>query len=135
MYALIWLAFFNILLGFFSPFGYQFDLPIHAVLGLVILGLAFHVNRDVGSTQCPDRIKRIVRTTWYLAIFQIILGIILAGATSMSVGGLIVSLIVFVHAVNAIAIITQASSSATAFDMWEEKEFEPPQPAQPSRVS
>jgi len=27
------------------------------------------------------------------------------------------------HVGNALAIITQASSSATAYDMWEEKEF------------
>jgi len=32
--------------------------------------------------------------------------------------------------VNALAIITQASSSATAFDMWEEKEFQVPQAVQ-----
>jgi hypothetical protein len=29
----------------------------------------------------------------------------------------------FLHVAVALAIITQAASSATAFDMWEEKEF------------
>jgi hypothetical protein len=31
-----------------------------------------------------------------------------------------------IHLVIALAIITQASSVATAFDMWEEHEFTPP---------
>ena len=29
-----------------------------------------------------------------------------------------------VHVVNALDIVSQASSSATAYDMWEEKEFQ-----------
>jgi hypothetical protein len=131
-YGLIWVAFLDILLGLFSPFGYPVIIPVHAVVGLLILGLAFNIKRRVGSSQCPDRIKRITRTTWYLAILQLVLGALLAGATSISLSGPIMTLIVLVHAANALAIVTQASSSATAFDMWEEKEFGPPAPAQPS---
>jgi hypothetical protein len=78
----------------------------------------------------PDRIKRITRTTWYLAIFQGVLGIALALGIMLSWGSLYASVVSFVHVVNALAIITQASSSATAFDMWEEKEFQVPQAVQ-----
>lgn len=132
MYALIWLAFFEILLGVFSHLASLFILPVHAVLGAAILGLAFQVRRLVRSTQCPDRIKRITRITLYLAVFQVALGVVLAAAVVLSLAGLLVTFIAFVHVVNALAIITQASSSATAFDMWEEKEFVLPQPATPS---
>ena len=128
MYALVWVAFLDILLGVFSPFGYPTDLPIHAAVGLAIIGLAFYIQRRVGSTQCPSRIKRITRTTWYLAIVQVILGAALVSTTALSLG-VLVTVIVVIHAVNALAIITQASSSATAFDMWEENEFAPPTPA------
>jgi uncharacterized protein YhhL (DUF1145 family) len=127
-YGLVWIAFLDILLGLFQPFGYPVIIPVHAVVGLLILGLAFNIQRRVNATQCPDRIKRITRTTWYLAVLQLILGALLAGVTSMSLGAPIVTVIVLIHAINALAIITQASSSATAFDMWEEKEFVTPSP-------
>ena len=132
MYALVWVAFLDILIGLFSPFGYPFDLPVHAVVGLAIIGLAFTIQRKVKSTDCPGRIKRITRVTWYLALLQVLLGAILVATTALAPGGLAVTVVVFVHAVNAIAIITQASSSATAFDMWEEKEFAPAQAASPA---
>lgn len=125
-YGLIWVAFLNILIGLFQPFGYPVIIPVHAVVGLLVLSLAYIVQRRVSASQCPDRIKRITRTTWYLAILQLILGALLVSAISMSVGGWVLTLIVLIHVANALAIVTQASSSATAFDMWEEKEFMQP---------
>ncbi|MDG6898384.1 MAG: hypothetical protein JRN24_01465 [Nitrososphaerota archaeon] len=131
-YSLVWVAFFDILLGLFSPSGNPLIIPVHAVVGLLIVGLAFDIQRRVGRSECPPRIKRITRTTWYLALLQLILGALLAGASSISLGGIAMTLIILIHAANALAIVTQASSSATAFDMWEEKEFAPITPASPS---
>jgi hypothetical protein len=62
-------------------------------------------------------------TTFALAIFQGVLGLALATGIYLSWGTTYSEVISFLHVVTSIAIITQASSSATAYDMWEEKEF------------
>ena len=126
MYAIIWVAFFQILFILFSPLGDAVNLAVHVVIALAILGLAFTVYRGVGRTSCPDRIKRITKTTWYLALFQGVLGLALALGVMLSWGSVYTGVIGFLHVGNALAIITQASSSATAYDMWEEKEFQVP---------
>ena len=127
MYLIIWVAFIQILFVIFSPFGDTVNLAVHVVVGILILGLAFQIYRGIGRTACPVRIKRITRTTWYLAIFQGVLGLALAAGAMLSWGSLYSTVLGFAHVANALAIITQASSSATAYDMWEEKEFQVPQ--------
>ncbi len=128
MYLLIWVALLQILFILFSPLGSPLgdavNLAVHAIIGIAILGLAFYIARGVRHTSCPDRIKRITKTTWSLAVLQAVLGVALALGTIFSWGSLYHSVIAFLHVVNALAIITQASSSATAFDMWEENEFQ-----------
>lgn len=124
MYLIIWVAFFQILFILFSPLGDMVNLAVHVVIAIAVLGLAYTVYRGVGRTSCPDRIKRITKTTWYLAIFQGVLGIALALGVMFSWGSIYVELVSLLHVANALAIITQASSSATAYDMWEEKEFQ-----------
>jgi hypothetical protein len=126
MYLIIWVTFLQILFVLFSPFGDMVNLGVHVVIAVAILGLAFHIYRTVARTSCPDRIKRITRTTWYLAVFQGVLGVALAVGIVLSWGSVYVDVVSFVHVANALAIITQASSSATAYDMWEEKEFQGP---------
>ena len=124
MYLIIWVAFFQILFILFSPLGDMVNPAVHVVIAIAVLGLAYTVYRGVGRTSCPDRIKRITKTTWYLAIFQGVLGIALALGVMFSWGSIYVELVSLLHVANALAIITQASSSATAYDMWEEKEFQ-----------
>ncbi len=126
MYAIIWVAFLQILFILFSPLGNTVNLAVHVVIAIALLGLAFQIYRSVRLTSCPDRIKRITKTTWNLAVFQGVLGIALALGVVFSWGTLYFSVVAFLHVANALAIITQASSSATAFDMWEEKEFQVP---------
>ena len=126
MYLIIWVAFLQILFILFSPLGDTVNLGIHIVIGLAILGLAFTIYRGVARTACPDRIKRITRTTWSLAVFQGVLGLALALGMALSWGSLYTDVVSFLHVANALAIITQASSSATGYDMWEEKEFQVP---------
>ena len=130
MYVIIWAAFLQILFILFSPLGDSVDLAVHVPLAAAILVLAFISYRDVGQTSCPDRIKRITKTTWALALLQGVLGIALALGVILSWGSLYTSVVGFLHVGNALAIITQASSSATAYDMWEEKEFQTPPPIQ-----
>lgn len=124
MYVIIWLAFLEIIQALFLHVGYTLDLAIHSVLGVGILAFAFYVQRKVRQTPCPDRIKRITRTTWSLAVVQALLGVGISVGVALSWGSLYATVMEFLHVAIALAIITQASSSATAFDMWEEKEFQ-----------
>jgi len=123
MYLVIWIALIQILFILFSPLSDVLNLPVHVVIAVAILGLTFTIYQNVRRTSCPDRIKRITKTTWYLAIFQGVLGIVLALGVALSFGSIYVGVVSILHVGNALAIITQASSSATAYDMWEEKEF------------
>jgi hypothetical protein len=130
MYTVIWVALLQILFILFSAFGDTVNLAIHFAIAIALLGLTSRAYRGVRPTSCPDRIKRITKTTWNLAVLQGVLGIALALGVILSWGTLYFSVIAFLHVANALAIITQASSSATAFDMWVEKEFQAPPIAQ-----
>jgi len=132
MYLVIWVAFFQILFILFSPLSDMLNLPVHVVIAVVILGLTYTIYRNASRTSCPDRIKRITKTTWYLAILQGVLGIVLVLGVVLSLGSIYVVVASILHVGNALAIITQASSSATAYDMWEEKEFVVPPSPSPS---
>jgi hypothetical protein len=126
MYTIIWLAFFEIVLVLFPAFSYTITITLHGILGVAILALAFYIQRAVRRSSCPDRIKRIAVTTFAFAIFQGVLGLALAAGIQMSWGSTYRDVISFLHVATSIAIITQASSSATAYDMWEETEFSIP---------
>jgi len=123
MYGIIWLAFFEIMLVLFLPFSYIINLAIHVIIAAALLGFAFIIYNKVRPTPCPDRIKRITRTTRNLSVFQAVLGVALAVGIALSWGDLYAGVISFLHVGTALTILSQASSSATAFDMWEEKEF------------
>lgn len=131
MYLVIWVAFLQILFIFFAPKS-SVIIAIHVLIGIGIVGLTFHVSRGVSRTDCPDRIKRISRTTFFLAILQGILGILLALGSAFTWPSLAIKFVLFLHLGNALAIITQASSTATSYDMWEEKEFQTTSPAAPA---
>jgi hypothetical protein len=122
LYAIVWLAFLQIIiitLPRFTP--YLVD--AHVVLGLAILALAHYNNARIRKTRAPVRLKRIVKATAILATLQIMLGAILYANLRLSVNVPLVSVISFLHLVTALAIITQAASVATAYDMWEEGEY------------
>jgi hypothetical protein len=124
MYGLIWAAFFQIIIILFQVFGETVALALHVVVGAIVLFLTYYAYARVRATECPDRIKRITKTTAILGVFQGVLGVVLFAAIRFNVGGnALLQVILFLHVANALAIITQAASSATAFDMWEEKEF------------
>ncbi len=123
MYLLIWVAFLQILIIMFPILGSFPTYDLHLVVGVAVIGLAYTIYSRVSKTDCPARIKRITKTTAYLGVSQAILGLILYLVLRFGIGMPFTGLINFIHVAVAIAMITQASSSATAFDMWEEKEF------------
>jgi heme A synthase len=126
------------LIVFFPVLGYDANLDLHMLGGVVVVVLALIVYRQVRKTSCPDRIKRIARSTAQLAVLDAVIGVPLY-LTDMSILGVpFKEVILFLHFVLAITIIAQASSSATAYDMWEEREFAPTpsdQPRSPAHTS
>jgi len=122
LYAVVWLAFLQIVIILLPQFGNSL-VDLHLLLGLVILGLAHYNNVQLKRTEAPTRLKRIAKATAALATFQIILGLILYASVRLMINVPFVDVIVFLHLVTALAIISQASSVATAYDMWEEHEF------------
>ena len=122
LYLIVWLAFLQIIIILLPVFGSNL-VDLHVLLGLAILGLAHYDNAKLKSTSAPNRLKRIAKSTAILATFQIILGLILYANVRLSVNVPLVDVVTFLHLVTALAIITQASSVATAYDMWEEHEF------------
>ncbi len=123
MYLLVWIAFLQIIIIIFPVLGLTPTYYLHTFVGLIVVGVAMASYFLVRKTACPDRIKRISKTTAILAVIQGILGIVLLAGIMLHFGTVFREIILFIHVVNALAIITQASSSATAFDMWEQKEF------------
>ena len=124
LYLIVWLAFLQIIIILLPRFGGDL-VDLHAVLGLAILGLAHYDNAKLSKSTAPNRLKRIAKSTAILATVQIILGLILYGNLRLNVNIPLVDVVVFLHLVIALAIITQASSVATAYDMWEERELNP----------
>lgn len=123
LYLLVWLAFFQILIIMFPLLGLNPTYDLHSAFGILVVGVAMYAFHLVKKSSCPERIKRIAKTTAILGVVQGILGIILFAGIMIGFPSIVQNVILFLHVVNALAIITQASSSATAFDMWEEKEF------------
>ena len=105
---------------------YDATIGIHVVIGIIVIALAMFAFRLVKQTTCPDRIKRISKTTATLAGVQAILGVILEAMIMFNVSTIAQDIVLLFHVGLALTIIAQASSSATAFDMWEEKEFATP---------
>jgi hypothetical protein len=126
LYLVIWASFFQILIILFPVFGSDSTYDLHFVVGVIVVGLAYSAYARVRKTNCPDRIKRITKATAVIAIVQGLLGILLYSSVRLGVGVPFTDIIVFFHVVLALTIITQASSSSTAYDMWEEKEFDTP---------
>lgn len=122
---MVWLAFLQIVIIVMPRFT-LYLVDVHAILGLAILGLAHYNNAKMKHTAAPNRLKRITKTTAILATFQIIVGIILYANLRMNLSVPLAGVIIFIHIVLALAIITQAASVATAYDMWEEHEYDSP---------
>ena len=122
LYLIVWLTFLQIII-ILIPFLWSGLVDLHAALVFVILGLAHYDYATLKRTDAPNRLKRIAKSTAALATFQVILGIILYSNLRLNVSIPLVQVVTFIHLVTALAIITQAASVATAYDMWEEHEY------------
>ncbi len=122
LYAMVWLVFLQIIIIILPRFT-TYLVDMHVALGLIILALAHYDNAQIKKTDAPNRLKRIAKSTAILATVQIILGVILYANLRLNVNVPLESVISFIHLVTALAIITQAASVATAYDMWEEHEY------------
>jgi len=124
LYNTIWLAFFACVL---VPrwMGETFGLPIHALFGLFLLVMTVANARKLAALAVPNRLKRISKVTMGFAIFQLVTGLALGGLHHLAPDlPYAASIIHGVHIVIALAILAQTASVATAYDMWEEKEFQ-----------
>jgi hypothetical protein len=124
LYATVWLAFFSCILipRWMGPYA---GLPLHGLLGVVLLFLTCANARNLAVLPVPARLKRISKVTAGIAMFQLLMGLGLGIVTHLAPNLLFVFAAVRVaHVVCALAILAQASSVATAYDMWEEKEFQ-----------
>jgi hypothetical protein len=147
LFAMIWIAFIEFLLVMathvptFEPFG-NILTYMHAALGFGMIALAFNNYAGVRSTTIAGRVKRTAQSTFQLSILMAVLGVILLFPDYLTwsiplIGITLFYAILFVHVVNAFAIITQAAAVAIAYDMWEDKELDqvtkagevPPMPA------
>ena len=122
LYVIVWLAFFQIIIILLPVFGDKL-VDLHALLGFIILGLAHYDYAMLKRTEVPNRLKRIAKSTAVLATFQIIMGLILYANVRLNANIPLIEVVIFIHLVIALAIITQAASVATAYDMWEEHEY------------
>jgi hypothetical protein len=123
LYLIVWLAFLEFVLVWAPVSSIAPLVYAHVLLGIVIFAIAYSNSSKLRRTDCPARIKRIVKATVALAAFEGLLGIMLAGSKMGLLPDLIASAVDFLHLGAALAIVTQAASTATSYDMWEEKEF------------
>ena len=124
LYNTVWIAFFACVLiprwmGAYAGF------PVHGLVGLVLLISAAANARQLAKRPVPSRLKRISKATLGFAIFQAVSGVALGGILHLAPDlPYVVPALHGAHTVCALAILAQASSVATAYDMWEEKEFQ-----------
>jgi len=125
LYNTVWLAFFSCVLiprwmGSFAGF------PVHSTLGFLMAIVTLNNAGRLRKLPVPDRLKRVSKVTAGLSVFQLILGIALSGVPHLAPNlPYVPSVLHGIHIVFALAILSQASSVATGYDMWEEKEIGP----------
>jgi hypothetical protein len=130
LYRFFWLAVLQVVIGVLLASGVATSpvVPlVHGAIGGAVVVWAFVNFRAVRATRAPGRTKRTVAATFAISILMIPLGLLLFFGVGNGVGVYGFSAndaIGIVHLVFALAIVTQAASTATGFDMWEEREFE-----------
>ena len=125
LYNTVWLAFFSCVLipRWMGPYA---GFPIHSFLGLLMAVVALSNASRLGALAVPDRLKRVSKVMAGLSCFQLIIGIAMGGVAHLAPHLPYVSSVLHgIHIVCALAILSQASSVATGYDMWEEKELGP----------
>lgn len=129
LYGMVWLVFLELLVAI-DPRPPSWSIYVHVALGVLIVVLAVANLARVRATTVPARVKRTVRATAALSCLMVPLGVLLWAGVGAGWGVLLGysfwDLLHVLHVVVALAVFAQAASAATAFDMWEEREFERP---------
>ncbi len=123
LYNTVWLAFFCCVL---IPrwMGSYVGLPVHVLLGILMLVITQKNVRSLAALPVPARLKRISKATAGFAIFQLAVGMALGGVMHLIPNvPFVAPALRGLHVVAALTILAQASSTATGYDMWEEKEI------------
>jgi hypothetical protein len=125
LYNTVWLAFFSCVLipRWMGPYA---GFPIHSSLGLLMAVVALSNASRLGALAVPGRLKRVSKVMAGLSCLQLIIGMAMGGVAHLAPHLPYVPRVLYgIHIVCALAILSQASSVATGYDMWEEKEFAP----------
>ena len=124
LYGMVWLSFFAFL-TILPPLSPALPALVHMLIGVAVIALAAANRSALGATAAPARLKRVARATLNMSIAAAVIGILLFVVRLYFWNDLVGGLFQLAHLAVAAAILTQAASVATAYDMWEEREFLP----------
>lgn len=125
LYGMIWLCFATLFVAVFDPIPHKGY--VHGVLGIAVLILAFRNRAVLNKSACPARLKRIAASTSGICVFALLTGVVMAAPLFREQAWIFYVLKGF-HILAIGAILAQTSSVATAYDVWEEREYEPGPP-------
>jgi hypothetical protein len=128
LYGMTWLVLVQFLTLMLAPRGSSLAIDLHILVGVGIIALAFVNMKNVQRTAAPARTKRIARAAFTISLGGGAIGVLLLFNIAPSVGLFRGGFLYVLHLMAAFAVITQAASTATSFDMWQEREFEAPGP-------
>jgi hypothetical protein len=117
LYNVIWLNLLVLLVALLEVIPHRAH--IHAVLGLLVVALAFRNKAALAKTAAPARVKRISAAMASISVAVVATGVLLA-IPQLAFLDLLWRIL---HLFTVVAIVTQAASIATGYDMWEEKEI------------
>ena len=129
LYAMVWLVLLEFLTLLLAPRGSAPAVWLHIVLGALIVVFAFVNAKNLAATAAPARTKRVAKAIAGMSAAGAVLGALLYLDFTPGLGILQGGPVYVLHVLTAFAIITQAASVATSYDMWEEKEFQTEAPA------
>lgn len=131
LYLMIWVVVGQILLALLPLASLASNdlLDAHAVLGAGLVVLAYVAYRRVAGTDAPQRIQNMARANLpVMGIMGVTGPILLAaavGGVSLPGGSTTLAVLLVVHVVGALAILAHTTAAAVAYDLWEERAFEP----------
>ncbi len=124
-YMVIWLLMFEFLLTA-HLFNTIVITALHVLLAVGVLLLTTSNSRMLAAEPVPARLKRISKTTANLAVAQVVVGLLVGifkYAPLGLAGRILATIATVIHIMVALAMITQAASVATAYDMRDEQEL------------
>lgn len=122
LYNTVWVAFLACVL--IPRWMGKLGAVIHVLLGIALIALTILNALSLAALPVPARLQRISKVTSRLALFQAVLGLVFGAVKHMAPNVPVVGSVTHgTHVVIALAILAQAASVATAYDMWEEKEL------------